>query len=190
MNAPPAHPSDSAPANATGTPPANAPGTPPAIRWEAGELRLLDQRLLPHRVDFLRIDGIPDAVDAIATLAVRGAPAIGMTAAYALAVAAGRSGDVAEVLREGGDALIAARPTAVNLRWAVQRLRRRGAAEPSAEALADEAEAIHREDRRRLPGHRRARPRASSAPGTTCSPTATPAPWPYPNWAPPPRRCT
>ena len=146
MNAPPAHPSDSAPANATGTPPANAPGTPPAIRWEAGELRLLDQRLLPHRVDFLRIDGIPDAVDAIATLAVRGAPAIGMTAAYALAVAAGRSGDVAEVLREGGDTLIAARPTAVNLRWAVQRLRRRGAAEPSAAALADEAEAIHRED--------------------------------------------
>ena len=120
--------------------------TPPAIRWEAGELRLLDQRLLPHRVEYLRIDGIPAAVDAIATLAVRGAPAIGMTAAYALAVAAGRSGDAAEVLREGGDALIAARPTAVNLRWAVERLRRRGAAEPSAEALADEAEAIHRED--------------------------------------------
>lgn len=120
--------------------------TPSAILWEAGELRLLDQRQLPHRVEYLRIDGIPDAVEAIATLAVRGAPAIGIAAAYALAVAARRSGDVAEVLKDGGDALIAARPTAVNLRWAVERLRCRGRKEPSAAALADEAEAIHRED--------------------------------------------
>lgn len=120
--------------------------SPSAILWEAGELGLLDQRQLPHRVEYLRIDGIGDAVEAIATLAVRGAPAIGIAAAYALAVAAQRSGDVAEVLKNGGDALIAARPTAVNLRWAVQRLRRRGAAEGSAAALADEAEAIHRED--------------------------------------------
>ena len=119
---------------------------PPAIRWQAGELRLLDQRQLPHRVEYLRIDGIPDAVDAIATLAVRGAPAIGIAAAYALAVTARHSGDVTQVLEDGGDALIAARPTAVNLRWAVERLRRRGARESSAAALADEAEAIHRED--------------------------------------------
>ena len=119
---------------------------PPAICWQAGELRLLDQRRLPHRVDYLPIRDIPAAVDAIATLAVRGAPAIGMAAAYALAVAAQRSGDVTKVLKDGGDALIAARPTAVNLRWAVERLRRRGAAEASAAALADEAEAIHRED--------------------------------------------
>ena len=124
----------------------NPSGTPPAFRWEAGELLLLDQRLLPHRVEYLRIENIAAAVDAIATLAVRGAPAIGIAAAYALAVAARRSGAVAEVLRDGGDALIAARPTAGNLRWAVERLRRRGAAEASAAALADEAEAIHRED--------------------------------------------
>ena len=45
--------------------------TPSAILWEAGELRLLDQRQLPHRVEYLRIDGIPDAVEAIATLARR-----------------------------------------------------------------------------------------------------------------------
>ena len=128
------------------TPIENASGTPPAIRWEAGELLLLDQRLLPHRVEYLRIENIAAAVDAIATLAVRGAPAIGIAAAYALAAAARRSGAVAEVLRDDGDELIAARPTAVNLRWAVERLRRRGAAEASAAALADEAEAIHRED--------------------------------------------
>ncbi|MXY05137.1 MAG: S-methyl-5-thioribose-1-phosphate isomerase, partial [Gammaproteobacteria bacterium] len=98
---------------------------PSALLWEGGELRLLDQRQLPHRVEYLRIDGIPAAVDAIATLAVRGAPAIGIAAAYALTVAARRSGDVAEVLKDGGDALIAARPTAVNLRWAVERMRGR-----------------------------------------------------------------
>ncbi|MCY4213067.1 MAG: S-methyl-5-thioribose-1-phosphate isomerase [Gammaproteobacteria bacterium] len=120
--------------------------SPPAIRWEGDELHLLDQRQLPHRVEYLRIDGIADAVDAIAALAVRGAPAIGIAAAYALALAARRSGDVAGVLKDGGDALIAARPTAVNLRWAVERLRRRGAQEPRAAALADEASAIHRED--------------------------------------------
>ncbi len=120
--------------------------TPPAIRWQQGELRLLDQRKLPHTVEYLLIDSIAAAVDAIACLAVRGAPAIGVAAAYALAVAARRCHDLPALLREGGDALIAARPTAVNLRWAVDRLRRRGALAPTAAALAAEAEAIHRED--------------------------------------------
>ena len=120
--------------------------TPAAIVWRDGELRLLDQRLLPHRVEYLLIEDLPAAVDAIATLAVRGAPAIGIAAGYALAVAAQRTGKVEEVLRCGGEALLGARPTAVNLRWAVERMRRRGGAQPSAEALAREAETIHRQD--------------------------------------------
>ena len=121
---------------------------PPAILWEGGQLRLLDQRRLPGAVEYLLIEDLSAAVEAIANLAVRGAPAIGIAAAYALAVAARRNAKAGlqEVLRDGGDALIAARPTAVNLRWAVERLRRRGAAEPNAAALIDEAEAIHRED--------------------------------------------
>ena len=121
---------------------------PPAISWEGGQLRLLDQRRLPGAVEHLLIEDIPAAVEAIASLAVRGAPAIGIAAAYALAVAARRDGEAGlqAVLQDGGNALIAARPTAVNLRWAVERLRRRGAAEPSAAALVEEAEAIHRED--------------------------------------------
>ena len=112
-------------------------------------MTLLDQRRLPGAVEYLDIPDIPSAVDAIRGLAVRGAPAIGIAAAYALAAAARNAGDragIAEVLRGGGDALIAARPTAVNLRWAVERLRRRGAADPEPGALAAEAEAIHRED--------------------------------------------
>ena len=121
---------------------------PPAISWEGGQLRLLDQRRLPGAVEHLLIEDIPAAVEAIATLAVRGAPAIGIAAAYALAVAARRDGEAGlqAVLQDGGNALIAARPTAVNLRWAVERMRRRGAAEPAAKALIEEAEAIHRED--------------------------------------------
>lgn len=121
---------------------------PPAILWEGGQLRLLDQRRLPGAVEYLLIEDISAAVEAIANLAVRGAPAIGIAAAYALAVAArrGAKADLQAVLQDGGDALIAARPTAVNLRWAVERMLRRGAAEPSVAALIEEAEAIHRED--------------------------------------------
>lgn len=122
---------------------------PPTIRWNDGELHLLDQRLLPGRVEYLPIRDVPAAVEAIRTLAVRGAPAIGVATAYALAVAAANASGpegVARVLREDGDTLIAARPTAVNLGWAVQRMRERGAREPAAAALAEEAEAIHRQD--------------------------------------------
>ena len=122
---------------------------PPAICWSEGRLTLLDQRRLPGAVEYLDIPDISSAIDAIRSLAVRGAPAIGIAAAYALAVAARNAGDkarVAVVLRDGGDALIAARPTAVNLRWAVERLRNRGDADPGPGALAAEAEAIHRED--------------------------------------------
>ena len=122
---------------------------PLAVAWNEGRLTLLDQRRLPEAVEFLDIPDIPVAVDAIRSLAVRGAPAIGIAAAYALAAAArdaGGKAGLASVLRDGGNALIAARPTAVNLRWAVERLRDRGAAEPDARALVAEAEAIHRED--------------------------------------------
>ncbi len=122
---------------------------PPAIRWRDGRLSLLDQRRLPGAVDYLDIPDIATAIDAIRTLAVRGAPAIGIAAAYALAAAARDAGAGArftEVLRDGGDALIAARPTAVNLRWAVERLRNRYATDPDPLALVAEADAIHRED--------------------------------------------
>ena len=122
---------------------------PPAINWRDGKLSLLDQRRLPGAVEYLPIEDVAAAVQAIRTLAVRGAPAIGIAAAYALAVAARNANSASElthVLRAGGDALIAARPTAVNLRWAVERMRERGNREPTLEALTDEARAIHRED--------------------------------------------
>lgn len=129
------------------------PSYPPsAIIWQHGRLRLLDQRRLPREVGYLEISTVAAAYDAIRTLAVRGAPAIGIAAAYALVVAmateapADAAGFRAR-LAEHAHHLRSARPTAVNLAWACERLL--AAAERSAdlETIQAEAEAIHAEDR-------------------------------------------
>ncbi len=119
---------------------------PPAIRWENERLSVLDQRRLPHVAEYLELDSLDAAIDAIKSLAVRGAPAIGIAAAYALVVAARQSNDIAATLERGGRALIDARPTAVNLRRSVERIRARAAIEPTIEALIAEAESVHEED--------------------------------------------
>jgi methylthioribose-1-phosphate isomerase len=125
------------------------PHVPPAIRWANERLALLDQRALPGVVRYLDIDSIADAVEAIRTLTVRGAPAIGIAAAYALAASMRKvpQDQFAQVLASHSQNLKNARPTAVNLAWAVERLQDRAAAEPSYAALRTEAEAIHHQDR-------------------------------------------
>jgi methylthioribose-1-phosphate isomerase len=80
---------------------------------------LLDQRRLPDAAVELECRTIPELADAIRTLAVRGAPAIGVAAAYGLALAALRGDD----LHESERTLAASRPTAVNLFWALERMR-------------------------------------------------------------------
>ena len=96
------------------------------IRWSDGHLELLDQRLLPQREEWLSVTSYRQAVDAIRHMAVRGAPAIGVTAAYGMALA-GREiqasciSEFTARLQEIGDELRGARPTAVNLAWAVSR---------------------------------------------------------------------
>ena len=89
--------------------------------WSAGEaVETIDQRLLPHRIETLRLRSAADAREAIADMAVRGAPLIGVTAAFGLALAARHdAGD--GPLHEAAARLRAARPTAVNLAWAVDR---------------------------------------------------------------------
>jgi methylthioribose-1-phosphate isomerase len=107
------------------------------------EVRLLDQRRLPDEETWLALGSADGVVDAIKTLAVRGAPAIGVAAAYALACEA-RRGAGRDALDAASARLVAARPTAVNLAWAVDRMRRsfdRGAA-----ALLADAHAIRDED--------------------------------------------
>ena len=106
------------------------------ITWRDGVLELLDQRRLPAEEHRLRCERPDQVADAIRSLAVRGAPAIGIAAAYGLALAAARGEDL-----EAAAALLAdTRPTAVNLRWALDRVLAAG----PADAL-DEARRIHRE---------------------------------------------
>lgn len=118
-----------------------------AIRFEGRRLALLDQRRLPARERWLSFVDAPGVAGAIRDLVVRGAPAIGITAAYGAVLAAiARDGDRSGWLADL-DRLQAARPTAVNLAWALERMRRRAdSGPPDPDALLSEARAIHAED--------------------------------------------
>jgi methylthioribose-1-phosphate isomerase len=87
-----------------------------------GRLGILDQTLLPHRIVRLSLSTAEEAARAIADMQVRGAPLIGVTAAYGLALALRQRADDA-ALNAAIDMLAATRPTAVNLRWALMRMR-------------------------------------------------------------------
>ena len=98
------------------------------IRWTDGGLELLDQRLLPARVETLVLTRVGEVAQAITDMVVRGAPAIGITAAYGVAVAAreryrNSPGSWKREIEPDLTLLSAARPTAVNLAWAVEAMR-------------------------------------------------------------------
>jgi methylthioribose-1-phosphate isomerase len=107
------------------------------------EVRLLDQRLLPAEERWLSLASADAVAEAIRSLAVRGAPAIGVAAAYALAAEA-RRGVSRPALEEAAARLARARPTAVNLAWAVERMRR--SFERGAVGILAEAHAVRDED--------------------------------------------
>jgi methylthioribose-1-phosphate isomerase len=108
--------------------------------FEDGALNLLDQRRLPARADIVTVRSARETAGAIRDMVIRGAPAIGCAAAYGMALAS-RSG---EDFQEARQALLDSRPTAVNLRWAVERLSR---VEPRTfEALKAEADRVLAED--------------------------------------------
>lgn len=123
------------------------------IVWEGGHLRLLDQRLLPGRVEYLDCDLATQVAAAITQMVVRGAPAIGITAAYGVVLAARaawRRGPEhwRDLIEPDLDTLANSRPTAVNLRWALQRMRslfNRLEGDPET-ALLRQATVIHEED--------------------------------------------
>src|SRR6266542_1433809 len=94
----------------------------PVLYDESGDaVRLLDQRLLPGEETWLALPSADAVAEAIRGLAVRGAPAIGVAAAYALACEA-RRGASRAALEAAAERLVLARPTAVNLAWAVKRM--------------------------------------------------------------------
>jgi methylthioribose-1-phosphate isomerase len=113
---------------------------PEPVVWAHGTLRILDQRLLPDTVAYEDQADVRSVAAAIRDLKVRGAPAIGIAAAYGLVLAAQQGED----LEAAAATLKAARPTAVNLAWAVDRVRA-VAADP--DAALNEAQSIHAEDR-------------------------------------------
>ena len=113
-----------------------------AVDWNDGVLRLLDQRRLPFAETLIECRSAEDVAVAIRNLAVRGAPAIGIAAAWGVVLAA-RQG---AVLDAAIATLRSARPTAVNLMWALDRMRARIAAGADAHALECEARAIQSED--------------------------------------------
>lgn len=134
-----------------------------ALAWREGKLVLLDQTALPGRIDYRECRTAAEVADAIGNMVVRGAPAIGISAAFGLVLAAreaaARAAGLAELSRAVEDAaalLLCSRPTAVNLAWAVKRIEKRLAAFPAtdktktataaAQALETEARAILQED--------------------------------------------
>jgi len=129
----------------------------PTVEWKNGSVRLLDQTRLPEHVEFLDCRDYRTVADAIRTLKVRGAPAIGVTAALgvalgAQAIEATDYPTFAQEVHRICDDLASTRPTAVNLFWAIERMRRKLEslqAHPIASvkhALIGEAQAILEED--------------------------------------------
>jgi methylthioribose-1-phosphate isomerase len=112
-----------------------------SICWEDNKVRLLDQRLLPKNEIYLEITDYHDVIEAIRTLAIRGAPAIGVAAAMgaALGALALKTDDPQEFQSRFGEIcreIAAARPTAVNLFWALDRVQK-VAKEHAAEKVSD-----------------------------------------------------
>ncbi len=129
----------------------------PTVVWHQGAVRLLDQSRLPERVEFLDCRDVDTVARAIRELKVRGAPAIGVTAALGVALGAQSitASDYASFAREVlaiCDRLAATRPTAVNLFWAIERMKQKLAElrskpiESIKSALVTESQAILDED--------------------------------------------
>lgn len=128
------------------------------LKWDQGKLILIDQTLLPNEIAYRSYDTIEGVYEAIKTMVVRGAPAIGVASGYAMVLAAYKAPKTSckefyNYLKDRGEYLTSSRPTAVNLEWAVNRMLKK--AEESAEydipqiieKLEDEAVKIHEEDK-------------------------------------------
>ena len=129
----------------------------PTIEWKGQYVRMVDQRKLPGRITWYVCRNYGDVIRGIETMVIRGAPAIGVAAAMGLAlgghsIKAGTYGAFRSRFRKMADRMITARPTAVNLKWAVERMFRlvEGMADHSVEeikaALRKESEEVLAED--------------------------------------------
>lgn len=109
------------------------------LYWEDDSLYLLDQTKLPHQIEYVKCSDYQEVINAIKTMIVRGAPAIGVSAAYAMALAKIHD----ENINQAAEDIKAARPTAVNLFWAVNKMQE--AIDKGTDAL-EAAKQIHQDD--------------------------------------------
>ena len=118
------------------------------IWFEKNIIKIIDQTKLPHQFIVKNLRTVKDSIKAIKTMEVRGAPLIGATAAYGLVLSIIEKNDQS-FLRESSDSLIASRPTAINLKWAVDRMMKKLSGVNSNEILTvalEEAKIITEED--------------------------------------------
>lgn len=119
------------------------------LYWKNNTLYILDQKKLPTKIEFIEVRTLREAETAIKEMHIRGAPAIGIAAGYALALWALRHSDKRNFfkgLREAGETLLHTRPTAVNIRWAVERIIKKVEATRDPQDALREARKIHKED--------------------------------------------
>lgn len=114
------------------------------LRWRNGRLEMIDQRILPIRFEYLGYGSAAEVAEGIRSMVVRGAPAIGCAAAYGVALEALRwraaaSGEFSAAMSGAFDVLAASRPTAVNLFWALKRMRAKwgGVGDRAVDEIAD-----------------------------------------------------
>jgi len=128
-----------------------------AVTWQEDHIRILDQTKLPLTEDYIECRNTVEVARAIERLSVRGAPAIGVTAAMALAMECSRISvesfeELVRKLDEFSSVLLKTRPTAVNLKWALIRMRKKaltcrsGGIDSVRNTLKHEALAIYREN--------------------------------------------
>ena len=118
------------------------------IWFENNEVKIIDQTKLPHKFVIKSLKNIKDAIDAIKTMEVRGAPLIGATAAYGLVLSLIEKNDLS-FLNKSSEDLINSRPTAINLKWAVDRMMKKLSGVNNDDILKiaiNEAKAIIEED--------------------------------------------
>ena len=118
------------------------------IWFESNSVKIIDQTKLPHQFVIKDLKTVKDSINAIKTMEVRGAPLIGATAAYGLVLSIVENNDLS-FLKKSSEELIASRPTAINLKWAVDRMMKKlnGINEKDILKIAlNEANAIKEED--------------------------------------------
>ena len=91
------------------------------IWFDNNVVKIIDQTKLPHQFNIKNLTTVKDAINAIKTMEVRGAPLIGATAAYGLVLSILEKNDLS-FLKKSSEALVESRPTAINLKWAVDRM--------------------------------------------------------------------